>query len=53
MTEDGSTERRAQLKLTRDIIAAYVSSNAIAPEALPSLITGLPYGGAKLCQAAL
>jgi len=39
MTEDGSTERRAQLKLTRDIIAAYVSSNAIAPEALPSLIT--------------
>ncbi len=39
MTGEDSVERRRQLKLTRDIVSAYVAGNVIAPEAMPSLIT--------------
>ena len=39
MISDDRAERRRQLKLTRDIVSAYVSGNVIAPDALPSLIT--------------
>lgn len=41
MSEDGNSGRRRQLKLTRDIVAAYVSNNVVAPEALPSVITSV------------
>ena len=41
MREDDSAERRRQLKLTRDIVTAYLASNPLAPDALPSLITGV------------
>lgn len=37
--DEGIEDRRRQLKLTRDIVTAYLAGNTLAPEALPQLIT--------------
>ena len=39
MKEDDTRNRRKNLALTRDIVAAYVSSNSVEPKALGPLIT--------------
>lgn len=41
MSEDREDERGERLALTRDIIAAYVGGNNVAPDALPELITSV------------